>query len=328
MTGQTAAGLGRRLRRLDRAGLARFVAALWAVSGWSTSVRDGRVVARRRAPESDRLDIAVVGGGAGATRTLVEGHGEADRLVAPVGERTARALAARTGTEVVGAAALEERLTYAVEADARERLLEEFVPDPRRTPSRRAMLSALAGGTGLLGAAAAAGVGAGGNAVATVVAALEGSGDPVAPGTATADGAAEETSTSPHTRTPTAAEAASADGCDDARTFVGKQLLGMMESVALGAGSDGDGDGEVEYPRPETTDAFRAAVEAAGADPIRFAVSADVGTALESDGEVTVPVTVATPHATVLYRITLRRAEGRCWRTLAAERIASHDDDG
>lgn len=127
MTRPTVRQLRRRLRALDRRQFARFVAALWAAAGWSTAVRDGRVVARRHEPRRERRDLAVVGGGRDVAATLAVAPRDADALVTPVGERTARLLAARTDLEVVDAAALHERLTDDVDAELRDRIVAELL---------------------------------------------------------------------------------------------------------------------------------------------------------------------------------------------------------
>lgn len=333
MTRTTASQLGRRLRRLDRPALVRFVAALWAASGWSTAVRDGRVVARRTEPSRERLDLAVVTGASEVGRALLAGVSDADVLVAPIGERTARLLAARTGIEVVDAADLEERLTYAVGAEAREHLLSTYVPDPPGTPSRRAVLIALTAGTGGVAAVAvAADEGEGPEMLAELRDAPGGQPPDVADDDSDAGGSIDHpqwthatgSTSSPPSRT---AEGTAAPGgeCDvgPAET-VAEQLASLMELFAPGAGSDVDGDGEIEYDRPMTTDAFREAVEAVGVGPIRYAVATSVGRPLDVGPVTRVPASVRTRSGRlVLYEFSLQRTPEDCWRTRSAEIVAT-----
>jgi hypothetical protein len=322
----TARQFGRRLRRLDRADLTRFVAALWAASGWSTSVGDGRVVARRHGSTAERVDIAVATGVAGVGRAL-PGTVDADLLVAPVGERTSRVLAARVEPEVVDATDLHERLTYAVEADAREHLLETHVPGERPTPSRRVVLSALAASTGAAGAAALSAHGGADPDPSSLV--WYDLGGPTPDGGAGAD----EGTTVPdppsgnHAVTPTSSSVLSADKLRDCEggpaDRIAQQLGSLMQYLAPGGGSDGDGDGEIEYYRPETTEAFLAAVEAAGDQPIRHAVSASVGRPVDQGPVTHVPATVVTQSKLrVDYEFTLERTSEGCWQTQSAEIVA------
>lgn len=141
MASTTGRVLRRRLRRLDTAGLARFVAALWATTGWSTAVRGRRVIAERRDPRRERRVLAVVAGPGSAAATLFRPPSDADLLVAPVGHWTGRALAGRTGLSVVDANDLAERLTYAVDAEARDHLLGSYLPGSGEVTTRRAAVS-------------------------------------------------------------------------------------------------------------------------------------------------------------------------------------------
>lgn len=320
MARPTARELGRRLRRLDRRGLARFVAALWAAAGWSTKVRDGRVVARRAGATGQRLEILVLAGGADVGRRLLAPGVDADLLVAPVGERTAAALERRTGLEVVDAAALHERLTYGVEEPAREHLLAELVPDPTRTPSRRSVLSALAVGAGAAGSIAAA--------TATDDPLWDpGSGQRSTSGAGSddeqVDGDGAET---PASGTPTDASATAAPptGCEtDPASRVAQQLIGLMQYLAPGGGTDLDGDGEIEYTRPETTDEFRQAVEEAGLEPISHAVTAEIGRPVEVGTLTIVPATVRTSwDDEFVYEFSVAESQEGCWRTVGAQIVA------
>lgn len=313
MTPPTPGALRRRLRRLDRAGLARFVAALWAASGWSAAVEDGRVVAHRAPPGRQRRVLAVA---TGLRAGLAGARDGADLLVAPVGERAARLLAARTGLEVVDAEGLHERLVYGVGAEAREHLLAEFVPPARPGPSRRAVLSALAVGgvAAAIGGAAAAGPGR----LPLVSRFLPaGAGDPEPTTTASATsgrdtGTARATTAGP---TPTA-------GCNSS-----PEDTVFRQANALRRHLDGEDGGEVEptvaFTFSDPTDAFVEAVEAAGIDPFRSAVAIDVGTALVRGTSATVPVTVVTDGGgEARYEVTLSYSRRGCWRTAGAELVA------
>lgn len=313
MTSLTPRGLGRRLRRLDRTGLARFVAALWAASGWSAAVEGGRVVAHRAPPGRQRRVLAVA---TGVSDGLAGVDGDADLLVAPVGERGARVLAARTGLEVVDADGLHERLAYGVGGEASEHLLAEFVPASRPGPSRRAMLSALAGGSVL---AAVASVAAPGTGNLPLVSGLLPSGDgdaPAATGT-TSPTPGWDTGTSLAT---TAGPTLTA-GCNSSpEETISQQISALRRELAGEEGSDVQAT--VPYDFAEPTDLFVDAVEAAGMDPFRKAVSVEVGTAIDQGTVAAVPVSVVTSEDDeVLYEFTMSYSQQGCWRTAGAELV-------
>jgi hypothetical protein len=313
MTPPTPRAVGRRLRRLDRAGLARFVAALWAASGWSAAVEDGRVVAHRAPPSRQRRVLAVV---TGLRDALFGVDGEADLLVAPVGEREARVLAARTGLGVVDADELHERLVYGVDEEAREHLLAEFVPAPRPGPSRRAVLSALAGGGAV---AAVAGVAARGPGSLPVVSRFLSPGStavPEATGTASATTAQDTETGAATTAGPTLTA-----GCNSSpEETISQQISAFRRQLAGEEGSDARAT--VAYDFADPTDLFVDAVERAGVDPFRNAVSVDVGTAIDQGTVAAVPVTVVTDAGEeVLYEFTLSYTRAGCWRTAGAELV-------
>lgn len=305
MTCPTPATFRRRLRRLDDEALARFVAALWAAAGWSTAVREGRIVARRRDPASERRVIAVAAGPAAVTGALVRPPRDVDLLVAPAGERTGRVLAARTELPVVAAADLHERLTYGVADEARERLLAEFLPDDAVpedpvTSTRRALLSSLAVGFGVGGSGAVApryrldGV----PPTGTKFFLQETAGGVAGPGH-TAAGA-----TSP------------ARPCwTDPRETVAVQV----ERLGAADRNRDRGDvGEAVVEDPALTEAFVDATTSAGARPLFHARSVRVGAALGDEDQTRVPVTVTALDGTVVYEFTLVRSEAGCWRTVGA----------
>lgn len=293
MSRLSAAAVRRRLRRLDPDELARFVAALWAATGWNTAVRGDRVLARRREPD-ERQVLRVVGSAGALAGLLARPPRDADRVVAPVGSRLAAAVAARTGREVVDAAALHERLAYAVPRGARERLVEEFLPPgPRRQrgPNRRAVLGAVATGATV---GSAGGVAPGGPSGAV-------------PGSNVRydlGGPSEEAK-------PTGRPF----GCGlDAREAVVRQLVALrrhdsVERAVTGGPELPPGGEEVEL-----SPAFREAVESAGPPPFRSGSVVGV-LHVDRDGpRATVPVRVETAdRREVVYAVELQRS-GDCWR--------------
>jgi len=331
MAPPAAVALGRRLRRLDRARLSRFVAALWAATGWSTAIRDGRVVARRHDPATERTALAVVSGRSGVARALVSPPAAADRLVAPVGARAGRALTARTGLPVVDAATLHERLTYAVDADTREHLLDEHVPGPRSTTGRRAVLSSLAVGAGALlaGAVAPSSTPRRGRATAD--------GDP-------ADGAfpdrpvplaVDQVASPPPppgttpTRVRETGDATATVGCDGGpRAALVDQIAALRRELAVASGTVPEAERPVGYDFAEATGAFVRAVRAADVEPFRDADWVRIERALGRGGQSRIPVVVRTSAGEVVhYEFTMTATAGGCWRTAGARVVSRRPVD-
>lgn len=326
--------LRRRLRRLDADALARFVAALWAASGWSTAVRDGRVVARRHDPRTERRDLAVVAGHADVARTLARVPDEADALVTPVGDREARLLAARSDLRVVDAEALQERLTYGVDADVREHLLAEHVPDGEPLVGRRSVLSAVALGAGVFGGGALAP--AGGPDVATDAEVWYDLGGPTpgAPGLGDPDDehAPEEPPGDGGTPTTTGPDGGTAPSdrrtptpvtdCEsDPRRALAAQLTTFRREVAVHDDLDLVAERSVGYDVGEAIEALVAALNELGYEPFRNAEDVDVGEPRESTAGPVLPVAVVTGDDTVGYEFTMTRTPGGCWLAESAELV-------
>jgi hypothetical protein len=326
--------LRRRLRRLDDRDLARFVAALWAAGGWSTAVREGRVVALRHDRATERLDLAVVAGPVGVAGTLARTPDDADAVVTPVGERTARLLAARTDRPVVDAADLHERLTYAVPGEAREHLLAEHLPEQARV-ERRQVLSSLALGGGVLGGGALRTTGGERTTASSVWYDLGGP-TPGAPGLGDADdedappdgtggpttptGEGAATPTGERTIAPLETNGAGCDG--GPREALREQLVTFRREVAVHSDTGVEGEKPVGYDLGIATESFLAAVEGVSYEPFRQVESLSVGEPREDADDAVVPLRLVTDDGrTVRYEFALRQNPAGCWRTTDAERL-------
>lgn len=310
MARPTAPALRRRLRRLDKPALARFVAALWAGAGWSTAVRGTRVVASRRTPRPERRIIANVAGPRALADALVRPPDDADLLVAPAGGAVARLLEVRTGRRVLDADDLHERLTYGIDDAAREHVLSALDTGPPRPPTRRAVLSALAVGAG--------GMAAGATAPAPA---------PAPPTELNRDVAPQirhELEGSPTTGRVVAgfdgANVSQQSPCDAGpRAAVHQQVTVLHRELRTRRESDADLSRVLDDGNPALSEGFVEALEAVGVEPLRRATAVYTGAA-EHDGH-RARVRVRGPTGggkRVVYVFALTRADDGCWQITGA----------
>jgi hypothetical protein len=324
MARPTSRELRRRLRRLDVDSLAQFVAALWAASGWSTSVQDRRVVARRNEPSTERRDLAVVAGHVDVARTVARVPDDVDALVTPVGEREARLLSARTDLPVVDAGELHERLTYGVDAPAREQLLAERVPGDEEVVPRRSVLSTVAVGAGVLAGGALAPASPSQSQFqgrARHELGGPGPGKPVL-GDPDDEYALVEEAVEDRSPTPTPVTACE----NDPRRALAAQIATFRRAVAVHNDVVIEGERPVGYDLGEGTEALVAALQTLGYEPFREARDVGLGEPRGTASGTVVPVTVLTDDdERVAYEFTMSRTDGGCWLTDGAELV---DPDG
>jgi hypothetical protein len=326
MTRLTPRELRRRLRRLDADSLARFVAALWAASGWSTSVQDRRVVARRYEPRTERRDLAVVAGHVDVARALARVPDDVDAVVTPVGEREARLLSARTDLPVVDAGELHERLTYGVDAAAREHLLAEHVPDAEGVVSRRSVLSTVAVGAGVFAGGALA-------PASTSQSQFQGSmwhdlggPGPSAPGLGEPDDEYAPVDQPEEDRSPTPTPVAACES--DPRRALVAQIAKFRREVAVHSDFFIEGRGLPGYDLDEATRALAAALQEVGHEPFREARDVGLGEPRDTAAGTVVPVTVLTDDGErVAYEVTMVRTAGSCWLADEAELVDPAEGD-
>ncbi len=318
--------LRRRLRRLDVDGLARFVAALWAASGWSTSVQDRRVVARRHEPSTGRRDLAVVAGHVDVARALARVPEDADAVVTPVGEREASLLSARTDLPVLEAGALHERLTYGVDAAAREHLLAECLPDDEWAVPRRSVLSTVAVGGGVFVGGALAPASPGRSQFQGSMWHELGGPGPSAPGLGKPDDEYAPVDAGDAARTPTPTPVTDCES--DPRRALAAQISTFRREVAVHNEIVLEGERPVGYDLGEGTEALVAALQELGYEPFREARDVDLGEPRESTAGTVVQVTVLTDVGErVGYEFTMARTAGGCWLVDEAERVDPAESD-
>jgi hypothetical protein len=326
MTRPTPRELRRWLRRIDADSLARFVAALWAASGWSTSVQDGQVVARRHEPRTERRDLAVVAGHVAVARTLARVPDDADALVTPVDEREARLLSARTDLTVFGAGELHERLTYGVDAVAREHLIAEHLSDGERLVPRRSVLSTVAVGAGVFaGGALAPATPSQPEFEGSMWHDLGGPG-PSAPGLGEPDDeyAPVDALDEDHTSTPTPPTACESDP----RRALAAQIATFRREVAVHNDIVVEGERPVGYDPGDGTESLVVALQELGYEPFREARDVALGEPRETTARTVVPVTVRTDVGDrVTYEFTMTQTAGGCWLTDEAELVDQAEGD-
>lgn len=296
--------VARRLRRLDAAGLARLVAALWAASGWETEVRDRRVVARRDTGAERRV-LAVAAGPLGVARALVWPPGDVDAVVTTVGGPAVRVLSARCDAQVRGPASLRERLRYGLDPADRERVERTHLPPAgTATGTRRGVLAAAAAG---VGATAAGGL-------------KPGFRRPPGGWLRLADPRLFE-ATDAGGHGPTVSPENGLYCGVDPRTVVAVQLR-ELEGVRRANRSGLPRDVRVVVvDDPALTEPFLAALRTVDAGPLARAETVEVGErqTRDVDGEVAVPVRTLGPGGRTTYVFTLARTDGDCWRTTGVE---------